>query len=67
MYSPAKNADKKFLLELAELIKLLVKINTPESLDLAEKFGETYLRYEKKIKECDYSQEDKIYELLCLD
>lgn len=62
MYSPVKNEDKKFLLELAELIGLLVKINTEESLDLAEKFGAHYIALEQKIKTYDYTNDDTFYE-----
>ena len=61
MFSPAKAEDKKFLLELIELIQLLAKINITESLDLAEKFGDHYLVLEEKIKTHDYTKEDEIY------
>ena len=63
MYSPVKNEDKKYLLELAELLKLLVKINTEQSLDLAQKFGQHYLDLEEKIKTYDYTNDDTFYEL----
>jgi hypothetical protein len=61
MFSPSKYSDKKFQLELIALIELLVKVGTPESLDLAEKFGVYYLELEKKIKVYDYSKEDEFY------
>lgn len=62
MFSPAKNEDKKFLLELALLIEQLVNL---KQYDLAEKFGQHYLDLEEKIKGHDYSQDDKYYEILC--
>ena len=62
MFSPAQHEDKKFLMELVQLIELLVKINTTESLDLAEKFGDHYIELKKKIQTYDYSKEDKFYE-----
>lgn len=65
MFSPAQHEDKRFLLELVKLIELLVKVNTTESLDLAEKFGDHYIELEKKIQTHDYSKEDKFYEPLC--
>lgn len=65
MFSPAKNDDKKFLLELAQLIEMLVGFGSPQALDLAEKFGEHYLKLEEKIKIHDYTKDDKLYELLC--
>jgi len=61
MFSPSQYQDKKFLLELAELIELLVRIGTTQSLDLAEKFGEDYIELENKIKTHDYKNEDKIF------
>ena len=62
MFSPAKNADKRFLLELAELIETLVRL---KEYDLAEKFGDHYIELEKKIQSHDYSKDDKYYEPLC--
>ena len=62
MFSPAKNADKKFLLELVELIETLVRL---KEYDLAEKFGNHYIELEKKIQSHDYSKDDKYYEPLC--
>lgn len=61
MFSPSKYSDKKFQLELIALIELLVKIGTPQSLDLAEKFGQHYIELEEKIKTYDYSKEDEFY------
>lgn len=56
MFSISKNEDKKFLLELAELIETLVRL---EQYELAEKFGEHYIALEQKIKTHDYTLEDK--------
>lgn len=61
MFSPAKKSDKQFLLELSETIELLVKIGTPQSLDLAEEYGKDYLALENKIATYDYSKEDEVY------
>ena len=61
MFSPTKAEDKKFLLTLAELIELLVKMATTESLDLAEKFGDHYIALEEKIKTYDYDKDDQRY------
>ena len=59
MFSPAKNADKKFLLELVELIETLVRL---KQYDLAERFGKHYIELEKKIQTYDYKLDDKAYE-----
>jgi len=61
MFSPTQHEDKKFLMELVQLIELLVKTNTAESLDLAEKFGDHYLTLEEKIKTHDYTKDDEQY------
>lgn len=61
MFSIAKHEDKKFLLELAELIETLVRL---KQYELAEKFGGHYLELEQKIKTHDYIKEDKIIEAL---
>jgi len=61
MFSPSKHEDKKFQLELIELIKLLTKIGTTESLDLAEKFGDHYVELDEKIKTHDYTKDDQMY------
>jgi hypothetical protein len=61
MFSPTQHEDKKFLLELIQLLELLIKINTTESLDLAEKFGEHYLEIQEKIKTHDYTKDDEFY------
>lgn len=67
MFSPTQHEDKKFLMELAELIQLLVKINTTQTLDLAQKFGDHYLTLEEKIKTHDYTKDDeRYYQLLKL-
>jgi len=63
MFSIAKHEDKKFLLELAELIETLVNL---KKYELAEKFGEHYIELEKKIQTHDYTKEDKIIEALPL-
>lgn len=59
MFSPAKNEDKKFLLELALLIEQLVNL---KQYDLAEKFGQHYLDLEEKIKTHDYIKDDTLLE-----
>ena len=61
MFSPTQHEDKKFLMELAELITLLVKLKTPQALDLAEKFGAHYLTLDEKVKTHDYTQDDESY------
>lgn len=61
MFSPAKNTDKKFLLELAELIEQLVSL---KQYELAEKFGQHYLELEEKIQTYNYQNEDTILETL---
>jgi ribosomal 30S subunit maturation factor RimM len=61
MFSPTQHQDKKFLMEVAELIELLVKLKTTQSLDLAESFGDYYLELENKIKTYDYTQDDEYY------
>ena len=61
MFSPTKHEDKKFALELVELIQLLVKINNTESLDLAEKFGDHYTELQEKISTHDYTKDDERY------
>lgn len=61
MFSISKHEDTKFLLTLAELIQTLVKLNTTETLDLAEQFGEHYLALEKKLHTHDYSKEDELF------
>lgn len=61
MFSPTQHEDKKFLMELVQLIELLVKIKTTESLDLAERFGEHYIKLKEKIKNFDYSKDDKSF------
>lgn len=59
MFSINKKRDKEEMLEIAGDIEMLAKIGTTQALDLAEKFGEMYLRYEEKIKTHDYTEEDK--------
>lgn len=61
MFSPTKAEDKKFLLELIELIELLVKIGTTQSLDLAEEIGDRYIELETKISTYDYAKDDELY------
>jgi len=61
MFSPTKAGDKKFQLELIELIELLVKINTTETLDLAEKFGDHYTELDAKIQTHDYTKDDRSF------
>lgn len=62
MYSPCKKQDQEFLLEIAEMIELLIKVGTTPAIDLAEKFGDNYLDLEKKIKTHDYTKEDQSHE-----
>lgn len=59
MFSETKKRDKEFALTLAELIELLARIGTTESIDLAERFGGDYLRLQEKIKTYDYSKDDR--------
>ena len=67
MFSPTQHEDKKFLLELIDLIELLAKINTTETLDLAERFGEHYVELQSRIATHDYSKDDEeFYELINL-
>lgn len=47
------------MLELAEIIEILVRLN---QLELAEKYGQWYLEIEQRIKFFDYSSLDKHYE-----
>lgn len=61
MFSPSKHSDSKFLLEVSELILLLVKLNTTQSLDLAEKFGDYYVELQTKIATYDYTKDDQTY------
>lgn len=61
MFSLAKNEDKKFLLELALLIEILVNL---KQYDLAEKFGQHYLELEEKINTRDYTKDDQMLEAL---
>jgi len=64
MFFPTKADDKKFQLELIELIQLLVKVGTTQSLDLAEKFGDHYTELEEKIKTHNYEPDDeRFYQL----
>lgn len=60
MFSPAKKDDQEMLLEIAETIEMLVKIGTTEAWEIAEKFGQDYLKLETKIKTYDYSKENEI-------
>lgn len=54
MFSPLKKIDKELLLEIAETIELLIKIKTPQALDLAEQLGDNYIQLETKIKTFEY-------------
>jgi hypothetical protein len=62
MFSPSQHEDKKFLLELADLIETLVRL---KEYNLAERFGKHYLDLQDKIKTHDYTKDDKCYESLC--
>lgn len=59
MFSPSKKADKEFMLEIAELVVILVRLG---QIELAERYGEWYLELEQKIKLHDYTAEDLCYE-----
>ena len=62
MFSKSRTEDKKYLLELIELIEMLVRIKTPQALDLAESLGGEYMELEEKVNTFDYSEQDKFYE-----
>ena len=65
MFSPTKHEDTRFLIELISLIELLVKVDTKESLDLAERFGEYYLELKQKTETHDYTKDDeRLYQIL---
>ena len=64
MFSPSKHEDTKFLLEIIELIELLIKIKTTQSLNIAESFGDHYVQLQNKITTYDYREDDRrFYEL----
>lgn len=48
MFNQQKQDKLEFLLEIAEMIEVLVRVgkkfNNPQALDLAEGFGEIYLK-----------------------
>jgi hypothetical protein len=50
MFSQEKQDRLELKLEIAEMIETLVRVgvkfNNPQALDLAESFGELYLQYE---------------------
>ena len=50
MFSQEKQDRLEMMLEIAEMIEVLVRVgvkfNLPQALDLAESFGELYLKYE---------------------
>lgn len=58
MFSENRKMDKEFMLELIALIEVLVKKGTTQTMDLAEKFGEQYLKLEHKVNTYDYTLED---------
>lgn len=58
MFSESKKLHKELLLEYAEQIQFLVKIGTIKAIELAEGFGEMYVKLENKIQTNDYTQED---------
>lgn len=60
MLEPAKKLDQELMYEIGELIKVLVRIDKTEALDLAESLGEDYLKLQQKIKTHDYSKENEI-------
>ena len=51
MFSYLKKADKELLLEIGKMIRTLAKLG---HLELAEKYGQTYLDLDLKIKSGDY-------------
>ena len=62
MFSQSKKLDKEILLEMAEIITILHRIASKESLDLLEYMAEGYEKLEEKINTHDYSKEDEILE-----
>jgi len=58
MFSKSQKLDKELQLEIALMIEALVKTGKSEALDLAEKYGEHYLKLEEKISKNDYTKED---------
>lgn len=61
MFSTAKKLDRELLLEIGEMIKVLIKVNNTESLDLAEKFGDHYVALSDRVKNFDYTHLDEIH------
>jgi len=59
MYSPIKTLDKQYLFETGEMIKALIKVSTSNSLDLAEAFGDIYIKLQNKVSTHDYTHADR--------
>ena len=57
MFSPTKKLDKELLLEIGHMAKQLVRI---QQIDLAEKFGEHYIKLSERIHTHDYTKEDEV-------
>lgn len=58
MVSQNRKDDKEFILEIGDTIQMLVKMGTKKAHDLAELWGEEYLKLEHKIQTHDYTSDD---------
>ena len=56
MFSQSKKLDKELLLEIGLMVEQLVRI---QQIDLAEKYGESYLKLSEKVNTHDYTKEDE--------
>ena len=56
MFSQSKKLDKELLLEIGLTVEQLVRI---QQIDLAEKYGESYLKLSEKVNTHDYTKEDE--------
>ena len=56
MFSPTKKLDKELLLEIGHTVEQLVRV---QEVELAEKFGEHYIKLSEKISTHDYTKEDE--------
>ena len=56
MFSPTKKPDKELLLEIGHMVEQLFRM---QQIDLAEKFGEHYIKLSEKISTHDYTKEDE--------
>ena len=57
MRSTSKKLDKELLLEIGHMVKQLVRI---QQIDLAKKFGDSYVKLSEKISTHDYTKEDEV-------